>query len=276
MGSTQPRERTEQRTSTWAFRHKVRYPHVVSDQRRGVPTGTALVVSSLLIAVSLVIGLISVGHGFSVRGSETGITITGEASVAVSANQAVWTLTAQEIAPTAQGAVSMVAADVNALNAYLKSGGIDVSTLVLSGVSTSNNQQYINGNPTGKILNYQASRSVTVTSDNVYLIQKLSQGIGQILETGANINSSGPQYYVSTLQKLRPQLIAAAVRDAKSRAIALTSASGGSVGTVRSARSGPFQVNAVGSVEVSSGGVYDTTTIRKTVSTTVTVIFNLG
>ena len=42
------------------------------------------------------------------------------------------------------------------------------------------------------------------------------------------------------------------------------------------AKSGPFQVNAVGSVEVSSGGVYDTTTIRKTVSTTVTVIFNLG
>jgi hypothetical protein len=248
----------------------------VSDQKRSVPTGVALIVSSLLVAVSLVIGLIAVGHGFSVRGSDTGITITGEASAAVSANQVVWTLTAQEIAPTARGAVLMVAADVASLSAYLKSGGIDVSKLVLSGVSTSNNEQYINGNPTGKILNYQASRNITVNSDNVYLIQKLSQGIGQVLETGANIESSGPQYYVSTLQKLRPRLIAAAVRDAKSRAIALTSATGGSVGSVRSAKSGPFQVNAAGSVEVSSGGVYDTTTIRKTVSTTVTVVFNLG
>ncbi len=233
-------------------------------------------ISSLLIAVSLVIGLIAVGRGFSVRGSETGITITGEASAGVSANQVVWTLTAQEIAPTAREAVSMVAADVKSLSAYLKSGGIDISKLVLSGVSTSNNEQYINGNPTGKILNYQASRNITVNSENVYLIQKLSQGIGQVLETGANIDSSGPQYYVSTLKKLRPRLIAAAVRDAKSRAIALTSATGGSVGSVRSAKSGPFQVNAAGSVEVSSGGVYDTTTIRKTVSTTVTVVFNLG
>jgi hypothetical protein len=248
----------------------------VSDQKRSVPTGIALIVSALLVAAALVIGLISVGHGFSVRGSDTGITITGEASAAVSANQVVWTLTAQEIAPTAQGAVSMVAADVKSLSTYLKNGGIDVSKLVLSGVSTSNNEQYVNGNPTGKILNYQASRNITVNSDNVYLIQKLSQDIGQVLETGANINSSGPQYYVSTLAKLRPRLIAAAVRDAKSRAIALTSATGGSVGSVRSAKSGPFQVNAVGSVEVSSGGVYDTTTIRKTVSTTVTVIFNLG
>src|ERR1035441_5153742 len=163
-------------------------------------------VSSLLVAVSLVIGLVAVGRGLSVRGSVTGITITGEASAAVSANQVVWTLTAQEIAPTAREAVSIVAADVKSLSAYLKSGGIDVSQLVLSGVSTSNNEQFINGNPTGKILNYQASRDITVNSDNVYLIQKLSQGIGQVLETGANINSTGPQYYVSTLQKLRPRL----------------------------------------------------------------------
>jgi hypothetical protein len=233
-------------------------------------------VSSLLVAVALVVGMIAIGHAVSTRGNETGVTITGESSASVSANQAIWTLTAQEIAPTAREAVSMVAADVTALSAYLKSGGIDVSKLVLSGVSTSNNEQYVNGNPTGKILNYQASRNITVNSDNVYLIQKLSQGIGQVLETGANIDSSGPQYYVSTLQKLRPRLIAAAVRDAKSRAISLVSATGGTVGSVRSAKSGPFQVNAVGSVEVSSGGVYDTTTIRKTVSTTVTVIFNLN
>lgn len=238
--------------------------------------GLALIVSSLLVAVSLVIGLVAVGRGVSVRGSNTGITVTGESSASVSANQVIWTLTAQEIAPTAQQAVAKVADDVTSLSAYLKNGGIDVSKLVLSGVSTSNNEQYIGGNPTGKILNYQASRNVTVNSDNVYLIQKLSQGIGQVLETGANIYSSGPQYYVSTLQKLRPRLIAAAMRDAKSRAIALVSATGGSVGSVRSARSGPFQVNAVGSVEVSSGGVYDTTTIRKTVSTTVTVVFNLN
>jgi len=248
----------------------------VSDQKRSVPTGVALIVSSLLVAVSLVIGLVAVGRGVSVRGSDTGITVTGESSTAVSANQVVWTLTAQEIAPTASGAVSIVAADVKALSAYLKRGGIDVAKLVLSGVSTSNNQQTINGNPTGKILNYQASRNITVNSDNVYLIQNLSQGIGQVLETGVNIYSSGPQYYVSALQNIRPRLIAAAMRDAKSRAIALTSATGGSVGSVRSARSGPFQVNAVGSVDVSGGGVYDTSTIQKTVSNTVTVVFNLG
>jgi uncharacterized protein len=238
--------------------------------------GVAMVASAILLGVALVIGLIQVGDGFALRGSNTGLTVTGESEANVSANQAVWTLTAQEIAPTAHQAVLLVANDVSELSAYLKSGGISVSQLVLSGVSTSNNQQYINGNNTGKILNYQASRNVTITSDNVYLIQRLSQGLGQVLETGANIDSSGPQYYVGNLNKLRPRLLADAMRDAKARAVALTSATGGSVGSLRSARSGPFQINAVGSVEVSGGGIYDTTTIKKTVSTTVTVVFDIS
>lgn len=243
---------------------------------RRIPRGTPLVVSSLLVSVALVVGLVAVGRGVSVRGSATGLTVTGEAGTNVAADRAVWSLTAQETAPTARQAVTMVAHDVNALSAYLRAGGVDTSTLVLSGVSTSPNLQYVNGNPTGRILNYQASRSVTLTSKDVRLVQRLGQDIGTVLETGANISSSGPQYFVSNLGALRPTLIAAAMRNARARAVALTSATGGSVGSVRSARSGPFQVNAAGSVAVSSGGVYDTTTIEKTVSTTVTVVFNQG
>ncbi len=232
--------------------------------------------SSLLVSVALVVGLVAVGRGVSVRGSVTGLTVTGEAGTNVSADQAVWSLTAQETAATAREAVAMVAHDVDALTAYLRAGGVNTSTLALSGVSTSPNLQYVNGNPTGRILNYQASRNVTLTSRDVRLVAHLSQNIGTVLETGANISSSGPQYLVGDLGALRPRLIAAAMRNAKARAIALVSATGGSVGSVRSARDGPFQVNAVGSVAVSSGGVYDTTTIKKTVSTTVTVVFNLG
>jgi hypothetical protein len=58
----------------------------------------------------------------------------------------------------------MVAADVTSLSAYLKSGGIDVSKLVLSGVSTSNNEQYIGGNPTSPVaqLDRQITRAFTV------------------------------------------------------------------------------------------------------------------
>ncbi len=248
----------------------------MNEPTKGVRISTAAMIGSLLIAVALGAGLFQVGSGMAARGDTSGLTITGSAHVNVSADRAVWTLTAQEIGLTAREAVKKVAADINALSAYLKQGGIDVSTLELGGVSTTFIQEYVNGNPTGKILNYQASRDVTVRSSDVQMIQRLSQGLGVVLQTGVNFLSSGPQYLVSTLDSLRPKLIAAAMRDAKSRAIALTSAAGGSVGTVRIARSGPFQVTAADSVQVSDGGVYDTSTIRKTVTTTVTVVFAQG
>ena len=245
----------------------------MSDASKGIRISTATMISALLIAVAMGAGLYQVGRGMASRGDTSGLTITGSAHVNVSADRAVWTLTATEMAPTASAAVARVSQGVDALSNYLKQGGIDASLLELGGVSTSFNLDYNKGNSTGKILNYQASRDVTLRSNDVGKIQKLSQNLGVVLATGVNVFSNGPQYYVSTLADLRPQLLANAMKDAKIRAKALTSATGGSVGAVRSARQGPVQVTAADSIEVSDGGVYDTRTIDKTVTTTVTAVF---
>jgi hypothetical protein len=248
----------------------------MSELRKGITISTAAMVSALLVAVAMGVGLFQVGHGLALRGDSSGLTITGSAHVNVSADRAMWTLTVTEMAPTASEVVANVTKGVNSLTAYLKKGGIDSSLIELGGVSTSYNLEYNNGNSTGKILSYQASRDVTVRSNDVKRIQTLSQNLGEVLATGVNVFSGGPQYYVSTLADLRPQLLANAMKDAKVRAIALTSATGSSVGAVRSARQGPVQVTAADSVEVSDGGVYDTRTIDKTVTTTVTVVFVQG
>jgi hypothetical protein len=248
----------------------------MNELRKGITVSTAAMVSALLVAVAMGAGLYQVGRGLALRADSTGLTITGSAHVNVSADRAVWTLTVQEIAPNASGAVNKVNQGVDALTAYFRNGGIDPTTLELGGVSTSFNQGYKDGNATGKILTYQANRDVTVRSADVNKIQKLSQGLGVLLQTGVNIMSNGPQYYVSTLSNLRPKLLADAMKDAKLRAVALTASTGTSVGAIRSARSGPVQVTASDSVEVSDGGVYDTRTIDKTVTTTVTVVFAQG
>lgn len=248
----------------------------MSNLRSGVRIGTATMIGALLIAVALGIGLIQVGKGMAARGEAAGLTVTGSAHVDVSADRAVWTLTDTEMAPTASTAVTKVSKGVEALSGYLKQGGIDPSLIELGGISTSYNLEYVNGNSTGKILSYQANRDITVRSNDVKKIQALSQNLGVLLATGVNVFSGGPQYYVSTLSDLRPQLLANAMKDAKVRARALTSATGGSVGAVRSVRQGPVQVTAPDSVEVSDGGIYDTRTIAKTVTTTVTVVFSQG
>lgn len=66
------------------------------------------------------------------------------------------------------------------------------------------------------------------------------------------------------------------MQDAKVRADAIVAATGGKVGRVMAVRSGPFQVTSADSVDTSAGGYYDTTTINKTITSTVTVSFNVN
>ncbi len=127
----------------------------------------------------------------------------------------------------------------------------------------------------GRILNYRASRSITVRSDDVELISKLSNQIGSLLQSGISVTNYGPQFYVSKLSELRPELLKEAMADAKIRAEAIVEATGGSVGAVMSVRSGPFQVTSPDSVDTSSGGFYDTQTIDKTITSTVSVVFKV-
>jgi hypothetical protein len=172
--------------------------------------------------------------------------------------------------------VTKVGNDVAAVSKYLTEGGIPADELTLGSVSTYANEEYSNGNNTGRILNYRASRDVVVRSKDVELISKLSQGIGSILQAGVSVNNYGPQYYLSTLPKLRPQLLEKAMKDAKVRAEAITKAVGGKVGAVQAVRSGVFQVTTPDSTEISDSGSYDTSSIEKTVTSTVSVTFKVN
>ena len=108
---------------------------------------------------------------------------------------------------------------------------------------------------------------------DVQLVSKLSQNIGSILQEGVNVSNYGPQYYVSTLSKIRPALLSDATKDAKARAEAMTKAVGGKVGAITSVKSGPIQVTTPDSTMTSDMGMYDTSSIKKTVTATVTVTF---
>ena len=231
-----------------------------------------VIAASLIMALAVGGGLVKVGAGFAAR-TDNGITVTGSAKTTATADNVVWTLNVALSSQLVADAVKKVGSDVDAVSAYLTKGGIPASALTLGAVSTYANEEWQNGNNTGRILSYRASRDITVRTTDVQLVYKLSQGIGSLLQSGVNVNNYGPQYYISTLPDLRPQLLEEAMLDAKTRAVAITKAVGGSVGAVQSVKSGVFQVTTPDSTMVSDGGAYDTSTIEKTVTSTVSVTF---
>lgn len=246
-------------------------PMTSQERRRSI----LYIAIALILAIALGGGLVKVGAGFADR-STNGITVTGSAKTSATADNVVWTLNVSLTRQTVSDAVTKVGSDVAAVTKYLTAGGIPADELTLGSVSTYANEEYSNGNNTGRILNYRASRDVVVRSKDVQLVSKLSQGIGSILQTGVSVNNYGPQYYLSTLPKLRPQLLEKAMKDAKVRAVAITKAVGGKVGAVQAVRSGVFQVTTPDSTQISDSGSYDTSSIEKTVTSTVSVTFKVN
>jgi hypothetical protein len=234
--------------------------------------GATILIASVIVSLALGVGLTKVGSGFATRSSD-GIIVTGSAKVAAKADNVVWTLSVQNNGKTPGSAVTGIDSGINALQKYLTDGGISSDQLTLGPVNSYPTEEYINGNPTGRILNYRANREITVRTKDVQLVSKLSQNIGAILQQGVNVSNYGPQYYVSTLNKIRPDLLNKATQDAKARAEAMTKAVGGSVGAITSVKAGPIQVTTPDSTMTSDFGMYDTSSIDKTVTATVTVTF---
>ena len=233
-----------------------------------------VIAASLIMALAVGGGLVKVGAGFAAR-TDNGITVTGSAKTTATADNVVWTLNVALSSPLVADAVKKVGSDVDAVSKYLTNGGIPASALTLGAVSTYGNEEYQNGNNTGRIISYRASRDITVRTSDVQLVYTLSQGIGSLLQSGVNVNNYGPQYYISTLPDLRPQLLEEAMKDAKIRAEAITKAVGGKVGSVQSVRSGVFQVTTPDSTMTQDTGAYDTSSIEKTVTSTVSVTFSV-
>ena len=243
-------------------------PIITVERRKAV----TIIVAAVLMSLAIGGGLMQVGSGFASRSSD-GITVTGSAKTSATADNAVWVLNVSLSSPTVATAVKKVDADVAALSQYLTAGGIPADGLTLGAVATFANEEFVNGNTTGRILSYRATREVTVRSTDVQIVAKLSQGIGTLLATGINANNYGPQYYISNLPELRPQLMAEAMKDAKVRAEALTKAVGGNIGALVNVKAGPIQITTPDSTMTADYGAYDTSTIEKTVTATVSVTF---
>jgi len=232
----------------------------------------ATILAAAVLASGMTLGLYKVGGGLASRAGNA-ITVTGTASENATADNAVWTLNLNESQPTLASSVKKIDASAEALKNYLLNGGVTSDQIELGPINSNAVQEYNNGNPTGRILAYQAYRTVTVRTKDVNLVAKLSNNIGSLLATGVNVGNYGPAYYLSTLDDMRAKLLAAAMKDAQARAKAITEAVGGSVGPLLSVTSGPTQVTTKNSLDRAAGGVYDVSTIEKTVNLTLSASF---
>jgi len=123
---------------------------------------------------------------------------------------------------------------------------------------------------------YSAKLSITVRSNDVPRVERLSREITQLLEKGVPITSSAPAYFYTKLGELKIEMLASAAKDARIRGEQIVKQTGGAtLGKLRGADMGIINVNPANSTSTSWEGNNDTSSLEKDIITIVHVTYEL-
>ncbi len=230
----------------------------------GVTLALGFVISAFILSSALK----------QIKSSEQVITVKGYAEKNIESDLGVWTGYISVTGSDLVSSYKKLQNDVNILIDYLKSKNIKNDDIKLGAITNYKNYLYTaDGRRTSQITGYTLERSITVTSQDVKLIEQLSSESTSLIQRGLQISSSLPQYFYTKLNDLKIEMLGKATKDAKERAKVIAENSGNEVGTIKSARQGVFQITARNSADVSDWGEYNLTSINKTIKAVVTASF---
>jgi len=231
--------------------------------------GIALVITGLIMSLGVGLGLWFVGDGFKAR-AVTGVSSTGSAVMSATADTAVWSLTITARDADSAKAAKRVAAALPKVRTYFVTAGMTADQLTVGSLNTWTAED---GNGSQRT---EASLSFSVRTNDVQKIATLNAKVMDLLAVvpDVSVNTNTPQYYLSNLDALRPQVQESAVKDARTRAQVMANALDVKLGKPLSIRANSITVTAPDVIEGDYGG-YDLSTIAKTVRAVVSVTFEV-
>jgi len=228
---------------------------------------------------------IGAGTWKSVRGKppQRQIRITGSAKKRITSDLIEWSATIDAHAPDRTAAYKQLRAGVDRAVAFLQKQGIKADEIRPQSANFKQEfeTQFIGVGPNRiekRVPNgYTTTEVITVSSTDVARIEKASREVTSLLEEGVSISSGEPLYFYTRLGELKLEMLAAAGRDARSRAEnILRSTGGGSIGKLLGADMGIININPANSTQTSEQGNNDTTALEKDIITIVHADYELN
>jgi hypothetical protein len=219
---------------------------------------TVLSVGIMLISASIVSMGFFIGRGFErFKREDHTISVRGLAEQVVQSNQAVWNISFSVTGDDLISLEQKLAEDSTTVLEFLKAQGFKEEEITQSAPSITDHQA--NGVAIKKDETlpprYVVSRSLFVKTPNVFLVRDSVAKTSDLMRAGINFSSSGddyranPRYLLTNFNELRPGLLEASAKNARSVAEKFASDSGGKIGRVRAAQQGSIQIQAVGTGE---------------------------
>ena len=198
------------------------------------------------------------------------ISVKGLAEKNVSADLAVWRPTIAARGANLQDAYAKLQHDIEIFKKFLTKNGIEAKDIKRgSMISAPIYQMLQNGAQSNEIIGYSLELPFEISSKKVQVVSNLYDEAGDLVHEGIGMGGQVPQYYVSQIEEIKFSLIAEATKNARKRAEEFAKSSQVKVGNLRSATQGVFQIVPQNSTETADFGLYDTSTIDKTVKVVV-------
>lgn len=236
-------------------------------------------ITSIIIGLAFIIGLFILARAYQSRAKtlET-ITVTGSAEKDFVSDLVVWNGSYSKKSMDLKSAYAQLKEDENAIRAYLAGKGIQKNEMVFSSININKEFNYKtdqNGRSLGQeFAGYNLTQNVRIESANVDQIDQISREATELIEKGIEFNSSSPLFYYTKLTEIKMDLLAKASADGKARADIIAKNAGSSLGKLKKATLGVFQITGRNSNEdYSYGGTFNTSSRNKTGSITIRMEF---
>lgn len=205
------------------------------------------------------------------------IEVTGSAEKRISSDYIVWKAKFSRRDAQLPSTFNALQEDLKKVKKYLIAKGIQEEEIVVSQVSTAVlYKKNDKGNDTNDIEAYILSQAVEVRSFSVAKVDAVSRQSTELINEDIAFISEAPEYFYTKLAELKVEMLAKATENAKMRAQNMARAAGNTIGLMRSAKMGVFQITPVNSTEVSDWGVNDTSSFEKKVTAVVAVSFAIA
>ncbi len=238
-------------------------------------------ISSLLIALAILFGLGWLGNAYVKRGQvHQAISVKGMGSEDFTSDLIVWKASFSKRSMDLKDAYANLNSDRTKIKRYLKSKGIKDDEVVFLAIDIRKDFSYeydTYGSKRSQVFKgYILDQQFKIESRNVNNVENLSRTASELIDMGMELVSYAPEYYYTKLAELKIKMIESATKDAKKRAMTIADNGGGSLGTLKNADLGVFQITGQNSSEdYSWGGSFNTSSKKKTASVTIRLKYEI-
>lgn len=220
--------------------------------------------SAAVLALGLVAGGYLLGNGLvRAKDADRSVTVRGLAEKEVTADLATWTIAYSAQAEDLASAQASVDQDSEAIRAFFRELGFPADDLQPTGVNVS--QFSDNG-----VQKFTVRQRMTLRSTDIRRAQSAVRRQFELVRRGVVLEEgSGMAYTYTRLNAIKPEMVAQATKDARASAEQFAKDSGTSVGAIKSATQGYFEVSARDGDSGGGWGVSDTPFKKVRVVTTV-------